>query len=60
MAHLPLNQDPIKVHYNKEIWFSEKIKIWLIMSSINLYLKKYIKHFYFDSFEPKNKVKPKY
>lgn len=30
------------------------------MPSINLYLKKYIKHFYFDSFEPKNKVKPKY
>lgn len=36
------------------------LKIWLIMSSKDLHLKKDTKNFDLDSFEPKNKVKPKY
>lgn len=36
------------------------LKISLVMSSIDFHLKKYIKRFYLDFFELKNKVKPKY
>lgn len=44
MAHLSLNQDPIKVHYNNALIFRGNqnfLKIWLIMSSIDFLEKRY-------------------